>query len=70
MKKILRYSFRTILFVLALIVIGLAFVKIRYGLGKTYPDIGAENPAGNARLEKLIKLDYRFAIDFLIALPF
>jgi sugar lactone lactonase YvrE len=58
MKKILRYSFRAILFLLILVVIGLAFVKVRYGLGKAYPDIGADNPAGTAKLEKLITLDY------------
>lgn len=41
-----------------LVVFGLIVIKIKYGTGKTYTDIGIENPEGNNRLEKLIKLDY------------
>lgn len=58
MKKILRYTFRSMLILLILVAIGLIYIKAHYGTGNTYPDIGADNPAGTAKLEKLIKLDY------------
>jgi len=58
MKKMLRYFFRAILFLFILVVIGLAFVKVRYGMGKNYPDMGSDNAEGRKNLEKLIKLDY------------
>ncbi|MHC2336124.1 L-dopachrome tautomerase-related protein [Bradyrhizobium sp. USDA 4454] len=56
-------SSRRILFCLAtalmLAILGpLAFVKIEYGRGTPYPDIGSDNPEGLAKLEKLITLDY------------
>ncbi len=59
MKKIARNLFLRILPVLiGIVVVGLIFIKINYGTGNTYTDIGTENPEGNKRLEKLIKLDY------------
>ena len=59
MKNIARIIFLRILPVLiGIIVVGLIFIKIKYGTGNTYTDIGTENPDGNNRLEKLIKLDY------------
>jgi sugar lactone lactonase YvrE len=59
MKKIARILFLRILPVfVGIVVVGLIVIKIKYGTGKTYPDIGIENPEGNNRLEKLIKLDY------------
>ncbi len=36
----------------------LAFAKFEYGRGTFYPDIGADNPVGARKLEKLIRLDY------------
>ena len=39
---------------LGIIVVGLTFIKLNYGTGKTYPDLGIENPKGNQNLEKLI----------------
>jgi sugar lactone lactonase YvrE len=63
MKKILikiaRILFlRIVPVILGIVVVGLIVVKIKYGTGKTYTDIGTENPGGNKHLEKLIKLDY------------
>jgi sugar lactone lactonase YvrE len=63
MKKILvklaRILFlRIVPALVGIVVIGLIAIKIKYGSGKTYPDIGIENPEGNQRLEQLIKLDY------------
>ncbi len=43
---------------LGIIVVGLTFIKLNYGTGKTYPDLGIENPKGNQNLEKLIELQY------------
>ena len=57
--KIARIILLRILPVLTgIIVVGLIFIKIKYGTGNTYTDIGIENPEGNKRLERLIKLDY------------
>jgi hypothetical protein len=36
----------------------LAFVKVKYGTGKIYPDVGANLPAEPFVLEKLIQLNY------------
>jgi len=60
MKYLPRKSFLYGLLSVALIVIIgiLAFVKLEYGMGKPYPDIGAKNKEGTAKLEKLIRLDY------------
>ena len=59
MKKKARILFLRILPVfLGIVIVALIVVKIKYGTGKTYTDIGIENPDGNKRLEKLIKLDY------------
>jgi sugar lactone lactonase YvrE len=63
MKKILIIlarilSLGIVPFVLGIVVVGLIFIKVKYGTGKTYTDIGTENPDGNKHLEKLIQLDY------------
>ena len=59
MKKIARILFLRIVPVfVGIVVVGLIFIKIKYGTGNTYPDIGIENPEGNKRLERLIELDY------------
>lgn len=58
-KKILRVLFlRTVPILLGIVIVSLIVVKIIYGTGKLYPDIGAENAAGAKKLEKLIKLNY------------
>lgn len=45
--------------ILTVAIVGvLAFVKFEYGRGTLYPDIGADNPEGLGKLEKLIRLDY------------
>ena len=57
--KIARILFLRIVPVfVGIVVVGLIFIKIKYGTGNTYPDIGIENPEGNKHLERLIELDY------------
>ena len=43
---------------IGIFIVALIVIKIKYGTGKTYTDIGIENPDGNKHLERLIKLDY------------
>ena len=43
---------------IGIVIVALIVIKIKYGTGKTYTDIGIENPDGNKHLERLIKLDY------------
>lgn len=56
MKKFGRILGRLSLILLAVMVIGLIVVKIFYGTGKNYPDIGQQS--GAPEPEKFIKLDY------------
>ncbi len=57
--EIVRVTFlRIVLILLGVSVLGLITVKVLYGTGKTYPDIGNENKEGEKKLEKLIRLDY------------
>ncbi|MVT08823.1 L-dopachrome tautomerase-related protein [Chitinophaga tropicalis] len=58
MKKVYRYLFRAIALLLILVVIGLVVIKIGYGGGRNYPDVGSYNAEGMKKPEKLIKLDY------------
>lgn len=61
MKRIAHLVFLRIMPVLlGIILIGLIIIKVLYGMGKTYPDIGNENMEmeGERRLEKFIKLNY------------
>lgn len=45
--------------VMLLLVFGfLAFVKVQYGMGKPYPDIGSASLGDPSKLEKFIRLDY------------
>jgi sugar lactone lactonase YvrE len=53
----MRFFFTRIVPALLVVVLALlAYIKIQYGLGKPYPDVGVANAPG--RYEKLIKLDY------------
>ena len=59
LMKIARILFlRVVPVLIGIVIVGLIVIKIKYGTGNTYTDIGIENPDGNKRLEKLIKLDY------------
>lgn len=54
-RRILSY----VASVLVLATLGLfGFIKLQYGRGTLYPDVGANNPEAAAKLEKLITLDY------------
>lgn len=54
-----RFIFCRFIPALLVIVLGfLGFIKIEYGMGKPYPDVGAQNGEGTGKLEKLIRLDY------------
>ncbi|HEY9047886.1 MAG TPA: L-dopachrome tautomerase-related protein [Ohtaekwangia sp.] len=57
--KIVRFIFLRIApALLGVILIGLMIVKVLYGTGEVYPDIGAENIASGGKLEKVITLPY------------
>jgi len=59
MKRITRIIFfKAVPIFLAAIAVGLIVIKIVYGIGSRYPDIGTENKEGKNNLEKLIRLDY------------
>lgn len=45
-------------FIIAGLVLLLVIVKLKYGTGKNYPDLGANLPTESFTLEKLIQLDY------------
>ena len=57
-KAVRIFFLRIIPILFGIILIGLVIIKILYGSGKSYPDVGTENIEGTKRLEKLIKLDY------------
>jgi sugar lactone lactonase YvrE len=51
-------SLRILILVIAAFLVFLGFVKFKYGIGKEYPDLGANLTAESFVLEKLIALDY------------
>lgn len=52
------FLFRLVPLLIVAIAALAAFIKLQYGRGYLYPDIGAGTADGVGRLEKLIKLDY------------
>jgi sugar lactone lactonase YvrE len=56
--SVARIAVKSAAALLVLLLELLAFAKFEYGRGTFYPDIGADNPAGSRKLEKLIRLDY------------
>jgi hypothetical protein len=56
MKK--SRTLKILTFVLSAFLILLGFVKFKYGIGKEYPDLGANLKTESFVLEKLIQLDY------------
>lgn len=55
--NIKRYLYPIVVGV-GLVVVTLAWLKLEYGWGRPYPDVGAAAPASTAHLEKLIELDF------------
>ncbi len=58
MKKIGPLLGRLLVGLVILVIIGLVFLKIEYGTGKPYPDLGSAHGNQEKKLEKLISLDY------------
>ena len=56
MKKRTALKFIAAFFSVLIVLVGI--VKLKYGMGKEYPDLGAGLPTEAFTLEKLISLDY------------